>query len=195
MKRIISFGVVTILIVFMLSGCDKELSNTRNAGYTPEPITASEAPESTPEPNVKVTLDGEEIEVMEYSTFGDYLTKYPDLPYTEPESEIEITFSGDAPDTIKVTDLWIGEHGKKLYDYAKEQSPKLMENDGVYSFVVFINLWVGLDSLSHESVLRGFEITCKWGKEYEVYRFVLKTGTEWTTNTIPDSYARDDEEE
>ena len=133
--------------------------------------------------------------VLEHSTFGDYLYKYPELPYTDPDSLIEITFTGDAPDKVKVTDLWIGAHGKKFHEYVKEQSPKLTENNGVFSFVVFINIWVGLDSIYYETALRGFEITCKYGEHYKVYRFVLLTGTEWTADTLPDSYSINEDEE
>ena len=55
MKRIISFGVVMMLIIFVLGGCDKGLSNIRDVGATPEPTAASEAPESTQEQNFDVS--------------------------------------------------------------------------------------------------------------------------------------------
>jgi hypothetical protein len=184
-----------MLIIFTLSGCDKEQSSINESGDTPEPTAASEVPEPSPELPVKITVDGEEIEVLEYSSFSDYLYKYPELPYTEPDSLIEISFTGAAPDRVKVSDLWIACNGREFYDYAKEQSPKLTESDGVYSFVVFINFSVGLDSIYRESILRGFEVVCKYGENYKVYRFVLLTGSEWTANTIPDSYARDKDEE
>jgi len=110
-----------------------------------------------------------------------YASEYSieNAPYVAIGSKIEINFTGNPPDSIKLYDQLLTEEGLIKYDHRLKENVTLEYSGGKYSFELDGSFASFLSSNSKDympgNTIRGFNILCNWDdKKYE-YSFVLRT--------------------
>jgi len=101
-----------------------------------------------------------------------------DAPVVPLESLVSITFQGEQPASVELTDQIIGTDGTPRYDVPLEVIT-LSEQDGSFSFRLPFNFAALLSSYSGDyalgAVIRGFTFKVNSGTAEVTYAFALRT--------------------
>lgn len=166
MKKTVIFIFVIILFISLLTSCS-----------TNKP------------PDITVTADKEEINWIvaknewdgaiydREDTFISLFKQYDEFVYFPVGTEIEIKFKGQMPDTVTLTDCCLSEDGAQRFYYTQSIELEVVGNKA--GFTLPENLATLVSSIPSDyeagSQIRGFRMTCTWGRNECEYAFVLMT--------------------
>jgi beta-lactamase regulating signal transducer with metallopeptidase domain len=144
-------------------------------------------------PRISITTAGTEIDYVVglnqwnnaiYDREGTFQTimrgkTKADLPYIKLNREFQIAFKGTAPDSAKLEDYILQPNGNARYSAREVQTIPIEFNDGKGSFVLAANPAAFLSSASSDyepgASIRGFRLTCNWGKNECEYAFIIRS--------------------
>lgn len=102
-----------------------------------------------------------------------------DLPYIKLNQEFQIAFNGTAPDSVKLEDYILQPNGNARYSEREVQTIPIELKNGQGSFVLNANPAAFLSSASSDyepgASIRGFRLTCQWGKNECEYAFIIRS--------------------